>query len=89
MRKQIMRRNNCVLYAAQDCSGCAPKPRCTRPNDAFRCDISTSMRPPDDRPHQGRSEPHATMAMCCSEVDPARGTTRTGLLVGLSAAPPS
>ena len=29
-RKQIMRRDNCVLYAAQDCSGCALKPRCTR-----------------------------------------------------------
>lgn len=24
-----MRRDNCVLYAAQDCSGCALKPRCT------------------------------------------------------------
>jgi len=29
VRKQIMRRDNCVLYAAQDCSGCALKPRCT------------------------------------------------------------
>ena len=29
MRKQIMRRDNCVLYAAQDCTGCAFKPRCT------------------------------------------------------------
>ena len=27
--KQIMRRDNCVLYAAQDCSRCALKPRCT------------------------------------------------------------
>lgn len=24
-----MRRDNCVLYAAQDCAGCALKPRCT------------------------------------------------------------
>jgi transposase len=30
VRKQIMRRDNCVLYAAQDCSGCALKARCTR-----------------------------------------------------------
>jgi len=29
VRKQIMRRDNCVLYAAQDCSGCTLKPRCT------------------------------------------------------------
>jgi transposase len=30
VRKQIMRRDNCVLYAAQeDCSDCALKPRCT------------------------------------------------------------
>lgn len=29
VRKQIMRRDNCVLYAAQDCSGCALKSRCT------------------------------------------------------------
>jgi transposase len=29
VRKQIMRRDNCVLYAAQDCSACALKPRCT------------------------------------------------------------
>lgn len=29
VRKQIMRRDNCVLYAAQDCSGCALKTRCT------------------------------------------------------------
>jgi hypothetical protein len=29
VRKQIMRRDNCVLYAAQDCSGCALKPRRT------------------------------------------------------------
>ncbi|MFZ5736410.1 MAG: transposase [Pseudomonadota bacterium] len=29
VRKQIMRRDNCVLYAAQDCSGCAFKTRCT------------------------------------------------------------
>ena len=29
VRKQIMRRDNCVLYAAQDCSECALKPRCT------------------------------------------------------------
>jgi transposase len=29
VRKQLMRRNNCVVYAAQDCSGCALKPRCT------------------------------------------------------------
>jgi transposase len=29
VRKQIMRRDNCVLYAAQDCSGCALKLRCT------------------------------------------------------------
>ena len=29
VRKQFMRRDNCILYAAQDCSGCALKPRCT------------------------------------------------------------
>jgi transposase len=29
VRKQIMRRDNCILYVAQDCSGCALKPRCT------------------------------------------------------------
>ena len=29
VRKQIMRRDNCVVYAAQDCSDCALKPRCT------------------------------------------------------------
>jgi Transposase DDE domain len=29
VRKQLMRRNNCVVYAAQDCSGCALKPQCT------------------------------------------------------------
>lgn len=29
VRKQIMRRDNCVIFAAQDCSGCALKPRCT------------------------------------------------------------
>jgi transposase len=29
VRKQIMRRDNCVLYAALDCSGCTLKPRCT------------------------------------------------------------
>jgi len=29
VRKQIMRRDNCVVYAAQDCSGCVLKPRCT------------------------------------------------------------
>jgi transposase len=29
VRKQIMRRDNCVLYAAQDCSACALKPQCT------------------------------------------------------------
>ncbi|MEA2880274.1 MAG: hypothetical protein QOF14_5470, partial [Hyphomicrobiales bacterium] len=29
IRKQIMRRDNCVLYVAQDCSGCALKSRCT------------------------------------------------------------
>ena len=29
VRKQIMRRDNCVVYAAQDCCGCALKPRCT------------------------------------------------------------
>lgn len=29
VRKQIMRRDNCVLYAAQDCSGCTLKSRCT------------------------------------------------------------
>ena len=29
VRKQIMRRDNCVLYVAQDCSGCALKRRCT------------------------------------------------------------
>lgn len=29
VRKQVMRRDNCVLYAAQDCSGCALKLRCT------------------------------------------------------------
>jgi transposase len=29
VRKQIMRRDNCVVYAAQDCSGCPLKPHCT------------------------------------------------------------
>lgn len=29
VRKQIMRRDNCVLYAAQDCTACPLKPRCT------------------------------------------------------------
>jgi hypothetical protein len=29
VREQIMRRDNCVVYAAQDCCGCALKPRCT------------------------------------------------------------
>jgi len=29
VRKQIMRRDNCVVYAAQDCAGCALKARCT------------------------------------------------------------
>jgi transposase len=29
VRNHIRRRDNCVLYAAQDCSGCALKPRCT------------------------------------------------------------
>jgi transposase len=29
VRKQIMRRDNCILYVAQDCSGCVLKPRCT------------------------------------------------------------
>lgn len=29
VRKQVMRRDNCVVYAAQDCSGCTLKPRCT------------------------------------------------------------
>ena len=35
VRKQIMRRNNCVLYAAPDCSGCALKPRCTTAERRF------------------------------------------------------
>lgn len=35
MRKQIMRRDNCILYAAQDCSGCALKPRCTTAERRF------------------------------------------------------
>lgn len=34
-RKQIMRRNNCVLYAAQDCSECALKPRRTTAERRF------------------------------------------------------
>jgi transposase len=29
VRKQIMRRDHCVVYVAQDCSGCTLKPRCT------------------------------------------------------------
>lgn len=29
VRKQITRRDNCVVYTAQDCSGCTLKPRCT------------------------------------------------------------
>jgi hypothetical protein len=29
VRKQIMRRDSCILYVARDCSGCALKPRCT------------------------------------------------------------
>ena len=29
VRKQVMRRDNCILYAAQDCAGCVLKPRCT------------------------------------------------------------
>jgi transposase len=35
VRKQIMRRDNCVLYAAQDCSGCALKARCTTAERRF------------------------------------------------------
>lgn len=35
VRKQIMRRDNCVLYAARDCSGCALKPRCTTAERRF------------------------------------------------------
>ena len=35
VRKQIMRRDNCILYAAQDCSGCALKPRCTTAERRF------------------------------------------------------
>jgi hypothetical protein len=35
VRKQIMRRDNCVLYAAHDCSGCALKPRCTTAAQRF------------------------------------------------------
>jgi transposase len=35
VRKQIMRRDNCVLYAAQDCSGCALKSRCTTAKRRF------------------------------------------------------
>ena len=38
VRKQIMRRVNCVLYAAQDCSGCALKPRCTTAARRFEAD---------------------------------------------------
>jgi transposase len=30
MRKQVMNRDKCVLYAALDCSDCALKPRCTK-----------------------------------------------------------
>jgi transposase len=35
VRKQIMRRDNCVLYAAHDCSECALKPRCTSADRRF------------------------------------------------------
>ena len=35
VRKQIMRRDSCVVYAAQDCSGCALKPRCTTAERRF------------------------------------------------------
>ena len=35
VRKQIMRRHNCVQYAAQDCSGCPLKPRCTTAKRRF------------------------------------------------------
>src|SRR5690606_26058196 len=35
VRKQIMRRDNCVLYAAHDCSECALKPRCTSAERRF------------------------------------------------------
>jgi transposase len=35
VRKQIMRRDNCVLYAAQDCSDCALKARCTTAERRF------------------------------------------------------
>ena len=35
VRKQIMRRDNCVLYAAQDCSECVLKPRCTTAERRF------------------------------------------------------
>jgi hypothetical protein len=29
VRKQFMRRGNCILYPGEYCSGCALKPRCT------------------------------------------------------------
>jgi transposase len=35
VRKQIMRRDNCVLYAGQDCASCALKTRCTRAERRF------------------------------------------------------
>lgn len=35
VRKQIMRRDALVLYAATDCSGCALKPRCTTAERRF------------------------------------------------------
>lgn len=35
VRKQIMRRDNCILYAAQDCSRCVLKARCTTAERRF------------------------------------------------------
>lgn len=35
VRKQIMRRDSCVLYAATDCTGCDLKPRCTTAERRF------------------------------------------------------
>jgi transposase len=35
VRKQIMRRDNCVLYAGQDCASCALKTRCTTAERRF------------------------------------------------------
>lgn len=34
-RKQVMRRNSLILYAANDCTGCSLKPRCTTAERRF------------------------------------------------------